>query len=73
MRSERPPSARGQSALWHVRALPWPALLLLLAFWDPRRDGTVLAPIASGLAMIAAGTVWLGAIIGVLTASWRAV
>ena len=30
MRSERPPSARGQSA-WHVRALPWPALLLLLA------------------------------------------
>jgi hypothetical protein len=25
------------------------------------------------LAVIAAGTVWLGAIIGVVTASWRAV
>lgn len=49
------------------------ALLLILALWDPRRDGGVIGPIVLGLAAIVAGTVWLGAIIGVLTASWRAV
>jgi hypothetical protein len=49
------------------------ALLLILACWDPRRDGAVLSPIVMSLAVIVAGTVWLGAIIGVLTASWRAV
>ena len=49
------------------------ALLLVLALWDPGRDGTAIAPIAMALAWIVAGTVWLGAIIGVLTASWRAV
>jgi len=49
------------------------ALVLLLMFWDPRRDGPALAPVVLGLAVVIAGTVWLGAIIGVLTASWRAV
>jgi hypothetical protein len=49
------------------------ALVLMLALWDPQRDGPVLAPIVTTLAVIAAGTVWLGAIIGVLTAAWRAV
>lgn len=49
------------------------ALVLVLAFWDPRRDGGTLAPIVLGLAVISAGTVWLAALIGVLTASWRAV
>lgn len=49
------------------------ALALVLSLWDIKRDGDVLAPIALGLAGIVAGTVWLGAIIGVLTASWRAV
>jgi hypothetical protein len=49
------------------------ALVLMLAFWDPKRDGRALAPVAIGLAVVIAGTVWLGAIIGVLTASWRAV
>lgn len=49
------------------------ALVLVLALWDPRRDGTALVPIISGLAYIVCGTLWLGAIIGVLTASWRAV
>ncbi|MDB4953274.1 MAG: hypothetical protein JWO36_843 [Myxococcales bacterium] len=48
------------------------ALLFVLAFWDPRQ-GPALKPIVMSLALIAAGTVWLGAIIGVLTASWRAV
>ncbi|NVB80096.1 MAG: hypothetical protein HOV81_17005 [Kofleriaceae bacterium] len=49
------------------------ALLLILSRWDPRRDGTVIAPVVTTLAWLTAGTVWLGAIIGVLTASWRAV
>lgn len=49
------------------------ALIVLLLLWDPKRDGTVIAPIVMSLAVIAAGTVWLGAVIGVLTASWRAV
>jgi len=49
------------------------ALCLVLAFWDPERDGTALASIVVGLAVVIAGTVWLAAIIGVLTSSWRAV
>jgi hypothetical protein len=49
------------------------AVLMLLALWDPARDGATFAPIVVGLAWIACGTVWLGAIIGVLTAAWRAV
>jgi hypothetical protein len=48
-------------------------LVLILRFWDPRKDGPALAPVVLGLAIVIAGTVWLGAIIGVLTASWRAV
>jgi len=49
------------------------ALVLVLACWDPSRDGTALAPIVLGLAVVIAGTVWLGAIVGVLTSAWRAV
>jgi hypothetical protein len=49
------------------------AVLLILSLWDPARDGSAFAPIVVGLAVIACGTVWLGAIIGVLTAAWRAV
>lgn len=49
------------------------ALVLLLAFWDPRRDGGTLAPVVFGLAIVVAGTLWLAAVIGVLTAAWRAV
>lgn len=49
------------------------ALVLVLSFWDPRRDGPALSPIVVGLAVVIAGTVWLGAIVGVLTSAWRAV
>ena len=48
------------------------ALVLVLSLWDPREGGAV-ASIVVGLAGIAAGSVWLAAIIGGLTASWRAV
>ena len=47
-------------------------LVLVLAFWDPR-TGRELAPVILGLAAIVAATLWLGAVIGVMTASWRAV
>lgn len=49
------------------------ALVLTLAFWDPRAAGRELVPVIFGLSVIVAGTVWLGAVIGILTASWRAV
>ena len=48
------------------------ALLLELSFWR-LEDSGVLSPILLTMATIAAGTTWLGAIIGVLTAAWRAV
>lgn len=48
-------------------------LVLVLAFWDPRTGGRELAPVILGLAAIVAATLWLGAVIGVVTASWRAV
>ena len=48
-------------------------LVLVLAFWDPRRDNRAYGPVVVGLAWVIAGTVWLGAIIGVLTSAWRAV
>ena len=49
------------------------ALVLVLAFWDPARHGTALASIVIGLSVVIAGTVWLAAIVGVLTSAWRAV
>lgn len=49
------------------------ALLLILVCWDPFADGMAIAPIVTGLAWVSCGTVWLGAVIGILTAAWRAV
>jgi hypothetical protein len=48
-------------------------LVLVLGFWDPRAGGRELGPVIFGLAVIVAATLWLGAVIGVATASWRAV
>lgn len=71
----------GKAARWFDVKEHWIALglfaslglVLALAFWDPARDGRALAPVVLGLAVVIAGTVWLGAIIGVLTSAWRAV
>lgn len=49
------------------------ALVLVLAFWDPRAGARELVPVVFGLSLIVAGTLWLAAVIGVATASWRAV
>jgi hypothetical protein len=49
------------------------ALVLVLGFWDPRAGARELVPVVIGLELIVAGTVWLGAVIGVMTATWRAV
>jgi hypothetical protein len=48
-------------------------LVLALGFWDPSTGARELAPVVFGLALIIAATLWLGAVIGVATASWRAV
>jgi hypothetical protein len=48
------------------------ALLLVLALWEPE-GGRAARPVAIGLAYVVASTLWLAAIIGVLTATWRAV
>ena len=48
------------------------ALAFLLLVWDPA-EGAAIRPVVLGLAGIVAGTAWLAAIIGVLTAAWRAV
>ena len=49
------------------------ALLLIFSRWDPQTDGMTIAPIVSMLTWLTAGTIWFGAIVGLLTASWRAV
>lgn len=49
------------------------ALLVLLVLWNPSQEGAVIGPVVLTLAVISAGTIWFGAIVGVLTASWRAV
>jgi hypothetical protein len=49
------------------------ALLVLLRLWEPKGEATAVAPVILALGVIAAGTIWFGAIVGVLTASWRAV
>jgi hypothetical protein len=47
-------------------------LWLVLRVWHPR-DGGALSPVVVGLAWVIAATVWLGAILGVMTSAWRAV
>jgi hypothetical protein len=49
------------------------ACALIVTFWDPGKTGAEIAPVVFGLAIGACATTWLGAIIGVLTASYRAV
>lgn len=45
------------------------AMVLVLAFWEPSAGARELAPVVFGLALVIAGTLWLGAVIGVMTAS----
>jgi hypothetical protein len=47
------------------------AVLMILLRWQ--RDDGAIGSFVLGLAAIACATTWLGAIIGVLTAAWRAV
>ena len=49
------------------------ACWLVLRFWDPVRDGPAIAPVVFGLAVGAAATAWLAAIVGLVTASYRAI
>lgn len=47
--------------------------MVLLLVWDPRRDGGAPAPFVFLLALGACATLWLGAIVGLVTSSWRAI
>jgi hypothetical protein len=49
------------------------AVALVATLWDPRAGGAVIAPFVFALAVFVAATAWLGAIVGVMTAAWRAV
>jgi hypothetical protein len=49
------------------------AVVLVLSLWKPEGEPSVIAPFVLGLATLACATTWIAAIIGVLTASWRAV
>jgi hypothetical protein len=49
------------------------ASALLARAWDPRRGGAAIAPAAFAIALGAALTGWVGAIIGVVVSSYRAV
>jgi uncharacterized membrane protein YciS (DUF1049 family) len=59
---------------WVAMGLPLAVgCMILLLVWDPRRDGSGPATPIFLLALGAAATLWLGAIIGVITSSWRAI
>lgn len=49
------------------------ALVLVLGQLDPRAPERALLPLIFGLILVIAATLWLAAVIGVLTAAWRAV
>jgi hypothetical protein len=74
-------AAAGRAARWFDVKEHWLAMGLfasvalawLLVRWDPRRDGLAIAPIVAMLATCVALTLWTAAIIGVVTAAWRAV
>lgn len=69
-----------QAARWFDVKENWAALGLLaavalagiLSLWTPE-EARVVRPVVLGLAGIVCATTWLAAIIGVLTAAWRAV
>jgi hypothetical protein len=50
-------------------------LVALLLAWTPARSehSAVIAPFAFGLAIVVAATLWLAAIVGILTSAWRAI
>ena len=49
------------------------AVVLVLSLWKPEDEPSPMAPFVLGLATLACATTWIAAIIGVLTAAWRAV
>jgi hypothetical protein len=68
-------------ARWFDSKEHWVALGLALALaiaavlraWDPERDGRAPAPFVMMAALGACATLWYAAVVGVLTATWRAI
>jgi len=69
-----------QAARWFDVKEHWAALGLLaaialagiLSLWTPA-EGAAVRSVVLGLAAISCGTAWLAAIIGIMTAAWRAI
>jgi hypothetical protein len=49
------------------------ALLFLVTGWDPRKHGANLGPLVFALAVGTAATTWLGAVVGIVVTSYRAI
>jgi len=60
---------------WIAMGLPLAlALAFLLPVWKPEPgEGAEIGSLVQGLAIAACASLWFGAIVGVVTASWRAV
>lgn len=75
-----PPALQGVARLFDVKehlvalALPFAAAACALALaWRPERDGPMLGRLLLGCALIVAGSAWFAALVGLWTASYRAV
>jgi hypothetical protein len=75
------PSGAARAARWFDSKEHWVAVGLALALavlaltraWDPERDGKGASPFVAMAAFGACATLWFAAIVGVLTATWRAI
>ncbi len=75
------PSRAAKIARWfdvkeHWMALGfalYAALAVVLVAWKPKADGGPVGVVVFAMAVLVAGTTWLGALIGLVVSSWRAV
>jgi hypothetical protein len=75
------PKRAAKVARWFDVKEHWVALgfglsvgcMVILLVWDPRKHNTAVAPMVFGLALGAAATTWIGAIIGVVVTSFRSI
>ncbi len=47
--------------------------MVILLWWDPKRHGGAIAKVVFGLAVCAAGSAWLGALVGIVLSSYRSI
>ncbi len=79
--TERPAEIAAKLARWFDTKEHWVALgfalaiavAVILSGWKPRSETAVLGPVVFWLAFASAASAWLGAIVGVVVSSYRAV